>query len=229
MKNENLLPQELGEREQQDLPFTIEDVLNALDSCPFEDDGIHKYDYIIPKRIFQYGYFPFGIRNFNFDPIHLNLIRLGLILFPKYGEPDFFSRWRRRIADNVIVLTNEGKYRLGDISQIKVDENTGDVYAIFTPKREVVIYAKKFNGDIGPMKVKNTRQIGMEITPTLSEIITIHKEELTTLVKAARIMENEEKEEQLAELIPELKRELVFIENLLRIQLVDYKTSIYYK
>ena len=214
MKNENLSPQELGEREQQNLPFTIEDVLNALDSCPFEDDSIHKYDYIIPKRIFQYGRFPFGIRNINFETIHLNLIRLGLILFPKYGEPDFFRCWRRRITDNVTVLTNEGKYRLGDISQIKVDKSTGYVYAILTPKREVVVYAKKLNGDICPMIVKNTRQIGMEITPTLSEIITAYKEELTTLIKAARIMENEEKEEQLAELMPELKQELVFIENL---------------
>ena len=222
MEKENLSPQELGEWEQQALPFTIEDVLNALDLCSFEDDDIHKYDYIIPKRIFQYGRFPFNIRNINFEAVHLNLIRLGLILFPKYGEPDFFSCWRRRIADNVTVLTNEGKYRLGDISQIKVDESTGHVYAILTPKREVVVYAKKSNGDICPMKVKNTHQIGMEITPTLNEIATAYEEELTNLIKAARIMENEEKEEQLAELMPELKRELIFIENLLQMQLVDY-------
>lgn len=222
MKNENFSLQELGEQGQQDLPFTIEDILDALDSCPFDDDGIHKYDYIIPKKIFQYGRFPFGMRNINFETVRLNMIRLGLILFPKYGEPDFFSRWRRRIADNVIVLTNEGKYRLGDISQIKVDENSGNVYAFLSKKREVIVYTQKLNGDICPMGVRNTRQIGIKITPTLSEIITTHKEELTTLIKAARIMENEEKEEQFAELMPELKRELVFIENLLQIQLVDY-------
>lgn len=220
MKNEPFSPQELGEREQQDLPFTIDDVLNALDADPFGDD---EYDYIIPKRTFQYRHFPFGIRSINFGNVRLNMIRLGLILFPKYGEPDFFSQWRRRIADNITLLTNEGKHRLGDIRQIKVDESTGNVYAILAKKKEVTVYTHKPNGDICPMRVKNTWQIDVEVTPKLCEIVAAHEKELTTLAKAVHIMENEETEDQLVELIPELKRELVFIENLLQVQLVDYR------
>ncbi|MBQ9231920.1 MAG: hypothetical protein IJ190_12215 [Prevotella sp.] len=212
MKKEKLSPQQLEEWEQKSDPFTINELLAALDTP--------EHNNIVPKRNFQYRHFPFSQNNVYFGNVCLSLNHIGR-LFPKYDEPDFYSSWRRRIADNITVLTDEGKHRLGNIRQIKVDKSTGIASAKLNNKKEVVLYSRRSNDEFAPMQVEDTWHINVEKTPAISKIIADNADKMTALMKVAQIIVNKEDEEQIAELIPELKRELILIENVLSMELVD--------
>ena len=209
MKKEDLSSQRLEEWEQKGDPFTIDELLAALDTP--------EYNYIVPKRNYQYRHFPFSQNGIYLGEVRLNLNHIGRLL-PKHGEPDFYRNWRRRIADNITVLTNEGRHRLGNIIQIKVDKVTGTASAILNNKKEVVLYARRCNGEIAPMQAENTWHISVEKTPSVSKIIA---DKMTALMKMALIIADKEGEEQIVKLIPELKKELILIENLLSLELVD--------
>ena len=175
-------------------------------------------------------------------------IRLLLKIFAVNDEDwQFIDDWLNRSLKYIDVLTDEGKFKFKDIETLDIDTQSGEAFVIVGDGYSATLLTRTAEGEIVPMNVKKLQEISIDHSPAIHNILVNKADKLHGLAKLTAIIKDyikankieqpersasvisteifKQKEDELVTLIPELKQDLVFIQNSINLELMDRKEN----
>lgn len=150
------------------------------------------------------------------------------------NDADWLNEWFNDYVDTIIVITADGEYPLSKIKEIMINPNDGAVSMLLAGRSEkLIVLTENMQGSNAPMTAKRLRDIHIDHTPLMSNILSTNLANLPSLTFMSEIIKKSAKqnvldikpsnfgriskhlfenkeiiEKQLIPLIPDLKKEL---------------------
>ena len=175
-------------------------------------------------------------------------IRLLIRIFGVNDEDRrFMDDWFTRSLNYIDVLTDEGKFKFQDIETLDIDTNSGETFVIVDDGYSATLLTRTADGEIVPMNVKTLQNISIDHSPAIHNILVAKADQLQGLAKLTAIIKDyiktnkieqpersasvisteifKQKEDDLVALVPELKQDLVLIQNSINLELMDRREN----
>lgn len=159
-------------------------------------------------------------------------------------DKKFIDDWFTRSLYYIDVLTDEGKFKFQDIATLDIDTNSGQVTMIMDDGSSATVLTRTADGEIVPMSVYSLPEISIDHSPAIHNILVDKADKLKGLAKLTAFIKEyinnnngkcnattinsdifKQKKDELVALIPELKQDLVLIQNCINLELMDRKEN----
>lgn len=218
-----------------------------ISEVPQLEDGHVLFDYNVLLSKFRWRLATQDRLTGNDEKVFYPIRLLQRIFSVNDEDKKFMDDWFTRSLYYIDVLTDEGKFKFQDIGTIDIDTNNGKVSIIMDDGSSATLLTRTANGEIVPMNVKSLPDISIDHSPAIHHILLDKADKLTGLAKLTAVIKDyiktnkieqsecsasvlcsdifKQKERELVALVPELKQDLVLIQNYINLELMDRREN----
>lgn len=162
-------------------------------------------------------------------------------------DKKFLDDWFDSSLNNIGLLTDMKTFSLRDVVVLDIDTYSGDVFVILHDGSSTKLLTRTAEGDIVPMNATSLKNISIDHSPAIHNILVDKAYQLNGLAKLTAIIKNyinankieqpercasvisteifKQKKDELAAFIPELKQDLEFIQKSMKLELMDCREN----